>query len=95
MTDLVTALRDRAYSFKSRDELCEAAADEIERLLTVIDSYCHSSAAACREINQLKEVAALTDDEREAIERVAKHCADTSCVDTAKTLWGFLQRLGY
>jgi len=36
---------------------------------------------------------ALTDEEREAIERVAIHCADTSCVDTAKTLWGLLERL--
>jgi hypothetical protein len=36
----------------------------------------------------------LTDEEREAIERVAKHCADTSCMDTARTLWGLLQRLG-
>jgi len=35
----------------------------------------------------------LTDEEREAIERVAIHCADTSCVDTAKTLWGLLQRI--
>jgi hypothetical protein len=34
----------------------------------------------------------LTDEEREAIERVAIHCADTSCVDTAKTLWGLLER---
>jgi stage III sporulation protein SpoIIIAA len=37
----------------------------------------------------------LTEEEREAIERVAIHCADTSCEDTAKTLWGLLQRLGY
>jgi hypothetical protein len=36
--------------------------------------------------------ATLTDEEREAIERVAIHCADTSCVDTAKTLWGLLER---
>jgi hypothetical protein len=35
----------------------------------------------------------LTDDEREAIERLAIHCADTSCVDTAKTLWGLLGRI--
>jgi len=35
----------------------------------------------------------LTDAEREAIERVAIHCADTSCVDTAKTLWGLLQKI--
>ena len=37
----------------------------------------------------------LTDAEREAIERLAIHCADTSCVDTAKTLWGLLERIDY
>lgn len=30
--DLVTRLRDRAYSFKAPDPLSEEAADEIERL---------------------------------------------------------------
>lgn len=35
----------------------------------------------------------LTDEEREAIERVAIHCADTSCIDTARTLWGLLGRV--
>ena len=44
---------------------------------------------AASEIERLR----LTDAEREAIERLAIHCADTSCVDTAKTLWGLLQRI--
>jgi hypothetical protein len=34
----------------------------------------------------------FTDEEREAIERLAIHCADTHCIDTAKTLWGLLER---
>ena len=33
----------------------DESAAEIERLLTVIDCYCHSSAAACREIKELRE----------------------------------------
>ena len=48
------------------------------------------------EIAELEEQVArlrLTDEEREAIERLAIHCADTSCVDTAKTLWGLLERI--
>lgn len=32
MADIVTRLRDRAYSFKGKDPLCEEAADEIESL---------------------------------------------------------------
>jgi hypothetical protein len=49
----------------------------------------HWMKAAADEIERLR----LTDAEREAIERLAIHCADTSCVDTAKTLWGLLQRI--
>jgi hypothetical protein len=33
----------------------DQAADEIERLLTVIDSYSHSAAAAAKEIRDLKD----------------------------------------
>jgi hypothetical protein len=32
MSDIVTRLRDRAYSSKGKDTLCEEAADEIDRL---------------------------------------------------------------
>ncbi len=32
MTDIVQQLRDRAYSSKAVDTLCERAADEVERL---------------------------------------------------------------
>lgn len=31
-SDIVTRLRDRAYSFKAVDRLCEEAADVIERM---------------------------------------------------------------
>jgi hypothetical protein len=34
--DLVQRLRDRAYSFKAPDPLVEEAADEIERLRTML-----------------------------------------------------------
>lgn len=62
--------------------------------------HCRDPDLLAAEVRRLQAVIAagqptLTDEEREAIERVAKHCADTSCVDTARTLWGLLQRLGY
>ena len=37
----------------------------------------------------------LTDEEREAIERLEDHCAKTHCVDTARVLRGLLERHGY
>ena len=37
----------------------------------------------------------LTDEEREAIERLEDHCAKTHCVDTARILRGLLERHGY
>lgn len=39
-----------------RSDLLRDAADEIERLHTVIDCYAHSAAAACREISALRGV---------------------------------------
>lgn len=36
----------------------------------------------------------LTDEEREAIERLEDHCAKTHCVDTARVLRGLLERMG-
>ena len=36
----------------------------------------------------------LTDEEREAIERLEDHCAKTHCVDTARVLRGLLARHG-
>jgi hypothetical protein len=54
-TAIVDELRDRSFSSKSRDPLCERAADEIERLLVVIDSYVLSSKAASEELQQLRE----------------------------------------
>lgn len=36
-------------------DLMDEAANELDRLLIVIDCYCSSSAAACREIKALKD----------------------------------------
>lgn len=50
-------LRDSATQARAVDRaelLCEAAA-ELERMYIVIDAYCASSAAACREIKRLHE----------------------------------------
>ncbi|NBW17096.1 MAG: hypothetical protein EBR82_54880 [Caulobacteraceae bacterium] len=44
MKDIVNELRDRSYSFKARDPLCERAADEIERLRAPLRD--HFAAAA-------------------------------------------------
>lgn len=53
MSDLIDRLRDRAYSSKSVDRLCEEAAAEIERLKIALDCYRRSSQAAAQEINDL------------------------------------------
>ena len=71
MTKLTDSLRDRAYSFKAIDKLCDEAAGEIERLVTVCETYAHSSAGACREIASLKE----------AIRRLADQDAALSVVN--------------
>lgn len=46
--------RLRESASQERSELLLAAAKEIERLHTVLDSYCASAAAACREIAALR-----------------------------------------
>lgn len=49
--DIVTRLRDRAFSFYRVDTLCEEAANEIERLRTVSpeqESYCREAEARAR-----------------------------------------------
>ncbi len=51
---LVTLLRDRAYSGKSVDRLCEQAANEIERLRRIIDDYARICEASSRELRQLR-----------------------------------------
>jgi hypothetical protein len=50
---LVTLLRDRAYSGKSVDSLCEQAANEIERLRKIINDYAAICEASSKEINRL------------------------------------------
>jgi hypothetical protein len=76
--DIVTRLRDRAYSFKAPDPLLEEAADEIERLrqfdrLQPIEPAdatpaTHTTHAQC----SVQGKGTLTDEEREAIECFAK-----------------------
>jgi hypothetical protein len=55
--DLIERLRRWTFAVDSvpASDLMDESAAEIERLLTVIDCYCHSSAAACREIKELRE----------------------------------------
>lgn len=50
-------LRESATQARAidRSELLREAAEELERLYIVIDAYCASSAAACREIKRLHE----------------------------------------
>jgi hypothetical protein len=88
---LTDALRS---SGEAGDLLCLHAAEEIERLRLAIRRLAEQDATlSVQGGNVIVEMdATLTEEEREAIERVAIHCADTSCVDTAKTLWGLLER---
>jgi hypothetical protein len=49
-----------------------------------------------REVEEWEvEGSILTDEEREAIERLEVHCANAHCVDTARTLGGLLERLNH
>jgi hypothetical protein len=72
----------------------EAREAEIDRLREAIRRLAEQDAtlSVCNGNVTVTMDATLTDEEREAIERLAIHCANTSCVDTAKTLWGLLER---
>ena len=74
---------------ESGDILCGDAADEIERLRSQPCPYVTGTVTHHCTLTPFT----LTDEEREAIERLAIHCADTHCVDAAGTLWGLLERL--
>lgn len=54
--DIVARLRRWSHAVDAvpASDMMDQAADEIERLHTVIDSYCRSAAAACREIDALR-----------------------------------------
>ena len=70
--------------------------DIVERLnragdLAIPGEPCGIYYDAANEIERLR----LTDEEREAIERLEDHCAKTHCVDTARVLRGLLERHGY
>lgn len=59
--DLVTRLRDRAYSFKAPDPLLEEAANEIERLRVTDEEreairYVHLVTAGTREAKTLASI---------------------------------------
>ena len=62
MREIVDRLRSRAYSFKAPDKLSEEAAAEIERLVVCIECYAKSSAAAAKEINELRASLAAIED---------------------------------
>lgn len=65
MSDLVTRLRDRAYSGKAPDALCEEAAAEIERLRSQPCPYVTGTVTQHCTLTPFT----LTDEERVAIER--------------------------
>lgn len=82
-TDLIDALRDRAYSFKVPDKLVAQAADEIERLRRLVrfqDRVIRSGDVAC--LTQ-RESAALS---------VA--CDDLRHEEDVAAIRGLLERLG-
>ena len=91
MNDIVTRLRQWAIATDAvpASDLMDEAAAEIERLRSEPCPYVTGTVTQHCTLTPLT----LTDEEREAIERLAIHCADTSCVDTAKTLWGLLERI--
>ena len=77
MTDIVQQLRDRAYSSKVVDTLCERAADEIERLRRQVSSQQNFT---------------LTDEERDVLHGVAE-VASYRCADfTERVVRGLLER---
>ena len=93
MADIVTDLRDRAYSGKVPDSLSERAADEIDRL--------RSRVRFCDGVIRSGDVAAITEAEREALERGIcfltgvedlPGCVDP--MDDACTIRNLLDRLG-
>jgi hypothetical protein len=91
VNDIVTRLRQWAIATDAvpASDLMDEAAAEIERLRSQSCPYVTGSVTRYCTLTP----STLTDEEREAIERLAIHCADTSCVDTAKTLWGLLERI--
>jgi hypothetical protein len=77
VTDIVQQLRDRAYSSKVVDTLCERAADEIERLRRQVSSQQNFT---------------LTDEERDVLHGVAED-ASYRCADfTERVVRGLLER---
>jgi hypothetical protein len=91
VNDIVTRLRQWAIATDAvpASDLMDEAAAEIERLRSQPCPYVTGTVTRHCTLTPFT----LTDEEREAIERLAIHCADTSCVDTAKTLWGLLERI--
>jgi predicted RNase H-like nuclease (RuvC/YqgF family) len=93
MADIVTDLRDRAYSGKVPDSLSERAADEIDRL--------RSRVRFCDGVIRSGDVAAITEAEREALERgicsltgVEDLSESVDPMDDACTIRNLLDRLG-
>jgi hypothetical protein len=83
MSDIVNELRDRAYASKIVDRLCERAADEIARL--------RGRARFADAVIRSGDVAALTDEEREAVEWVIFQQATPQSI--AVTIRRLLERL--
>jgi hypothetical protein len=90
MSDIVTELRDRAYSSKVPDRLCAEAADEIADLRFALRQATDRASLAEVKGSQLLEAGRLTDAEREAVE-VASVWVNP---ERHATLRGLLERLG-
>jgi hypothetical protein len=86
---IVDKLRDRAYSTKAGDPLCEDSAALIEVLQWRDKIRSNVIDRLCAEVKRLRDGAVLTDDERNAIEWYAEFVEGPH----AATLRSLLERL--
>jgi hypothetical protein len=90
MHDIVDRLRDRSFSTKARDPLCEEAAAEIERLRN--GATCPHVRGTVTQHCSLNFT--LTAEERQAIEFAVSQMRITPlCMRKAKTIRSLLERL--
>jgi hypothetical protein len=89
MSDLVTRLRDRAYSGKVPDALCEEAAAEIERLRSRPCPYVTGTVTQHCTLTPFT----LTEDEHQAIWLSANRAESLGLQEDAAVLRGLLGRL--
>ena len=90
MSDLVTRLRDRAYSCKVPDALCEEAATEIERLRSHPCPYVTGTVTQHCTLTPFT----LTEEELRAIRRAKAVACEMHDSRMEAALGGLLERLG-